>query len=80
MSDNEMLDKLREVICEFVDLKPEDITFDTNIRNDLGMNSLELVNMAVAIEDEFNVEIPDRAATGLETVKDAIDIIKEYME
>ena len=75
-----MLEKLREVICEFVDLKPEDITLETNVRNDLGMNSLELINMAVAIEDEFGVEIPDRAASGLETIGDAIDIIKEYME
>ncbi|MCR5783864.1 MAG: acyl carrier protein [Clostridia bacterium] len=80
MSDNEMLEKLREVICEFVDLKPGDITLETNVRNDLGMNSLELINMAVAIEDEFGVEIPDRAASGLETIGDAIDIIKEYME
>ncbi len=80
MSDNEMLTKLREVICEFVDIAPEDISFDTNIRNDLGMNSLELVNMAVAIEDEFGVEIPDRAVSGLETARDAINIIKEYME
>lgn len=75
-----MLEKMREIICEFVDIDPESITPDTNIRTDLGLNSLELVNLAVEIEEEFEVEIPDREAMGLETVADAIRIIEEYME
>jgi len=75
-----MLEKLRKIICEFVDIAPENITENTNIRKDLGLNSLELVNLAVEIEEEFDVEIPDEAASGLETVADAIKIIEEYME
>ena len=75
-----MLEKLREIICEFVDMKPEEITPETNIRKDLGLNSLELVNLAVEIEEEFGVEIPDREAMDLETVADAIRIIEEYMD
>ncbi len=76
----DMLEKMREIICEFVDIEPDDITLDTNIRTDLGLNSLELVNLAVEIEEEFEVEIPDREAMGLETVADAIRIIEEYMD
>ena len=76
----DMLEKMREIICEFVDIDPESITLQTNIRTDLGLNSLELVNLAVEIEEEFDVEIPDREATGLETVADAIRIIEEYMQ
>lgn len=75
-----MLDKIRNIICEFVDIDPNDITLETNIRTDLGLNSLELVNLAVEIEEEFDVEIPDREAMGLETVADAIKIIEEYMD
>jgi len=75
-----MLDKIRNIICEFVDMNPEDITLETNIRTDLGLNSLELVNLAVDIEEEFDVEIPDREAMGLETVADAIKIIEEYLD
>ncbi|MCH5197819.1 MAG: acyl carrier protein [Oscillospiraceae bacterium] len=75
-----MLERMREIICEFVDIDPESITLDTNIRTDLGLNSLELVNLAVEIEEEFEVEIPDREAMGLETVADAIRVIEEYME
>ncbi|MBQ6022317.1 MAG: acyl carrier protein [Clostridia bacterium] len=76
----DMLAKMREIICEFVDMDPEAITLETNIRTDLGLNSLELVNLAVEIEEEFEVEIPDREAMGLETVADAIRIIEEYMD
>ena len=57
----------------------DDMPWGTNIRTDLGLNSLELVNLAVEIEEEFDVEIPDREAMGLETVADAIRIIEEYM-
>ncbi len=75
-----MLDRIRNIICEFVDIDPESITPETNIRTDLGLNSLELVNLAVEIEEEFDVEIPDREAMGLETVADAMRIIEEYMD
>ena len=78
--DYTMLERIRNIICEFVDIDPEEITLETNIRKDLGLNSLELVNLAVEIEEEFDVEIPDREAMGLETVEDAIRIIEEYME
>ncbi len=75
-----MLDKIREIICRFVDIAPEDITPETNIRRDLGLNSLELINLAVEIEEEFDVEIPDREAMDLETVADAMRIIEEYQD
>lgn len=75
-----MLEQMRKIICEFVDIAPEEITPDTNIRSDLGLNSLELVNLAVEIEESFDVEIPDREAMGLETVADAIAVIEKYMD
>ena len=75
-----MLDKIRTIICKFADVAPEDITLETNIRRDLGLNSLELINLAVEIEEEFDVEIPDREAMDLETVADAIRIIEEYQD
>ena len=46
MADNK-LERIREIICEFVDMDPASITMDTNIRSDLGLNSLELINLAV---------------------------------
>ena len=75
---NEKLSKIKAIICEFVDVDPDSITEETNIRTDLGLNSLELVNLGVEIEEEFGVEIPDREAMNLSTVADAIRIIEEY--
>lgn len=75
-----MLEKVRELICHYVDIDPETLTEDTNIRSDLGLNSLELINIAVAIEDEFDLEIPDREVANIETLGDAIKVIEKYME
>lgn len=77
---NEKLEQIRALICEFVNVDPASITLDTNVRTDLGLNSLELVNLAVEIEEAFDVEIPDREATDLETVADAIRIIEKYQD
>ena len=75
-----MLEKLIEVICRYVDIDPSKLSAETNIRSELGLNSLELVNIAVAIEDEFEVEIPDREVMNIETLADAVAIIEKYMD
>ena len=75
-----MLEKLIEVICRYVDIDPAKLSAETNIRSELGLNSLELVNIAVAIEDEFDVEIPDREVMNIETLADAVAIIEKYMD
>ena len=75
-----MLETLREVICRYVEIDPATLTEETNIRSELGLNSLELINIAVAIEDEFDVEIPDREVGNIETLGDAIKVIEKYIE
>lgn len=70
-----MIEKLAEIISEYkgehVELTPE-----TVIIADLGLNSLDLVNLVTEIEDEFDVEIPDRAIKLFKTVKDVIRFIE----
>ena len=75
-----MLDKIRKILCEFVDVAPEEITLDTDIHTDLALNSLELVNFAVEVEEEFDVVIPDKEAMGIHNVGDVINIVKKYMK
>ena len=75
-----MLEKLREIICDYANISPEEITEETNIRRDLALDSLSLVNLAVAIEEEFELEIPDRAVVVIETVAAVIAIIEEYKD
>lgn len=70
-----MLEQLKELICEFADVKAEEITEDTNIRTDLALDSLSLLNLAVAIESEFGLEVTDEDAMKLETVADVMELI-----
>ena len=71
-----MLEQLKEIICEYADAKMEDITEETNIRTDLALDSLSLLNLAVAIENEFSLEVSDDDAMRLETVGDILDLIE----
>lgn len=74
----DVFERMKDVICEYADIDKNELSEETNIRTDLGLNSLELVNMAVAIEDEFDVEIPDREALEIETIADAVALIEKY--
>ena len=71
-----MFEKLKELICEYADVKPEEISEETNIRTDLALDSLSLLNLAVAIESEFGLEVTDEDAMKLESVKDVLDLIE----
>lgn len=71
-----MFEQLKQLICEYADVKPEEITEETNIRTDLALDSLSLLNLAVAIESEFGLEVTDEDAMKLESVKDVLDLIE----
>lgn len=72
-----MLEQLKELICEYADVKAEEISEDTNIKEDLALDSLSLLNLAVAIESEFGLEVSDEDAMKLETVADIMKLIEE---
>lgn len=72
-----MLEKLKSILTETIGDKGIEITENTVLMSDLGLNSLDLVNLAVSVEDEFDIEIPDRAIKDLKTVGDVIDFIEK---
>lgn len=72
-----MIEKLTKIICEHTGNNDITITEDTVLIADLGLNSLDLVNLAVKVEDEFNIEIPDRAIKDFKTVGDVIYFIEK---
>ena len=74
-----MYEKIIDILKEYVNVDADKITEDTNLRGDLGLNSLQMVNMAVAIEDEFDIEISDRDAYDVETVGDVNRLIESLM-
>ncbi|MBS7390157.1 MAG: acyl carrier protein, partial [Oscillospiraceae bacterium] len=61
-----IFEKVREIICEQFDVDEESVTLDTDIREDLDADSLDMVDLVMSFEDEFKIEVPDSA---IETVK-----------
>lgn len=71
-----MLDKIREIICGFVDIEPEEITEESKLSADLGLCSLDLAMLSTEIEKEFGVEITAKAFVTVKTVGSLMDYIK----
>lgn len=72
-----MLEKLKSILYENTGIENLDISKESNLKNDLGLNSLDLVELACAIEEEFDVEIPDRAIKDFKNVGDVINFLEE---
>lgn len=71
-----MLDELREIICEYVEIESEEITEKSSLRNDIGATSFDLMNIAVAIEEKYKVSIPDAKLPLVKTVGDIIALLE----
>ena len=69
-------EKLVEIIAEQLSVNPDEITPDTSFADDLGADSLDLVNVVVAIEDELDITIEDEELKNIKTVGDAYELIK----
>ena len=65
------------IICEQFDLEEKDVSMETGVTEDLGADSLDLVEVLSAIEDEFDVEIPDEVLENMKTVGDLVKYIEE---
>jgi len=73
---NESLErKIKEIISDKLAASLERVTPSANIVNDLGADSLDEIELLMAFEDEFDIEVPDEEAAKLKTVKDVIDFI-----
>ena len=69
--------KIKSIIAEQLGVKPEEVTPNASFVDDLGADSLDTVELIMALEEEFNVEIPDEDAEKMKTVGDAIKYIEE---
>lgn len=72
-----MLEKLTEIICEYTGINNVILNENTVLIADLSLNSLDLVNLSCIVEDEFDIEIPDRAIKDFKTVGDVIAFIEK---
>lgn len=70
-----MIEKVKDIICRFVDIEKDDIKEDSNLRADIGLNSLDLISVATEIENDFGVTISEKKVLTLKTVGDLVDCI-----
>ena len=70
-------DKVKELIAEQLDVKADDLTETSNIQDDLGADSLDVVDLVMALEDEFDVEIPEDQVENIKTVGDIVKFIED---
>ncbi len=74
-----VFDKIKEILAEQLDADAEEMTMDTNIAKDLGADSLDVVELLMSIEDEFEVEIPDEEIENIKTIGDLTEYIEKNM-
>ncbi len=72
-----MLETIKNVICEFIDIDPDDITPESNLRTDIGLNSLDCVSLAQELENEYDIEIPNADLSKFKTVNDVIQFLEK---
>ena len=74
---NSTLEKVRDIIAKQLSVKPETVADTSNIAEDLGADSLDLVEILMSLEDEFGISIPDEAIPQIKTIKDVVAFIEE---
>jgi acyl carrier protein len=74
----ENFEKLKEILVDVLGTKEEDIKIESKFVDDLGADSLDLVELIMSLEDKFSIEISDEEAEKILTVKDALDYINSH--
>ena len=72
-----VFEKIREIIVEQLQVNEDEITLETNLMKDLSADSLDAVEIIMAIEDEYGFEIPDEEAEKMQTVQDLVNFVEE---
>ena len=77
MSSEEVFDKVKEIIVEQLGVAEDTVVQEASFIDDLGADSLDIVELIMALEEEFDIEIPDTDAEKVVTVGDVVDYIKD---
>ena len=73
-----LLDDVKEVVVEQLDCDPAEVKEESKFIEDLGADSLDVVELVMALEEKFDIEIPDEDAEGILTVQDAIKYVEDH--
>ena len=80
MSSEEIFEKVKNIIVDLLQVSEDAVTEEAHFIDDLGADSLDLVELIMGIEEEFNIEIPDGEAEKVVTVGDVVNYIKENVK
>ena len=72
-----VFERIREIICDQLDLEEDKVTMDSDIMEDFEADSLDVVELVMSIEDEFGLEVPDDQIENFRTVGDVVRYIEE---
>ncbi len=75
-----IFEKVAGLLAEQLDVSMDDLSADTRIVDDLGADSIDVVDMLMTLEDEFNIQIPDEQIESLKTIGDVVDYIQNNAE
>ncbi|MGL4773670.1 MAG: acyl carrier protein [Clostridium sp.] len=75
-----MFDKIREIIADKLSIGEDEITLESSFIDDLNADSLDIVELIMALEDELEMEIPDEDVEGFKTVGDVVNYVKSHHE
>ena len=78
--DKEVFEKVKKIVVEQLEVEEDQVTPEASFANDLGADSLDTVELVMALEEEFDIEIPDEAAEQIDTVQKAVDYISSNIE
>ena len=73
-------DKVKNIVVEQLGVSEADVQIDSTFIDDLGADSLDIVELIMAFEEEFEIEIPDDATEKIKTVRDAVDYIEKQVQ
>ncbi|GAQ26295.1 MULTISPECIES: acyl carrier protein [Tepidanaerobacter] len=76
--EGEVFDRIKQIIADQLGVDEDEIVPEASFIDDLGADSLDIVELIMAFEEEFDIEIPDEDAEKIKTVQDVIDYIKNY--
>ena len=73
----DVFEKVKKILCDQLDLEEEQVTEEAEVIEDLGADSLDIVDLVMTLEEEFDTEIPDEDIENLKTVGDIVKYIEE---
>lgn len=79
MSKEEIFNKVRDIVVEQLGVEADEVNIDSTFIDDLGADSLDIVELIMAFEEEFGIEIPDEAAEKIKTVSNVVDYIDQEL-